>query len=281
MIAFPYKKSYQLSFARLSCALVVVCAALLGLSLPAAAQIASTVDDTGKVVFVNAEPPIEKKKPTKGKEVKVTAASNSENPGEHKTGGLTTEPAGHDMPGSDAGSNATSDGKTALNVRREREAIPPERLERIVNEAAARHDLDPALVSSVIDVESNWNQSAISRRGALGLMQLIPTTAGEMGVRDAFDPAQNIEGGTSYLRLLLDRFHGDIPKSLAAYNAGPAAVERRGAIPNIPETQAYVKKVTTDYFRRGQGKTITLLPKPRIPVRREIDSQGHALFTNE
>lgn len=277
MIAFPYKKSYQLSPARLSCALVVVCAALLALSLPAAAQIASTVDDTGKVVFVNAEPPIEKKKPTKGKEVRVTAASNTENPGEHKTGGLTTAPAGHDMPRSEAATNAT----TALNVPREREAIPPERLERIVNEAAARHDLDPALVSSVIDVESNWNQSAISRKGALGLMQLIPTTAGEMGVRDAFDPAQNIEGGASYLRLLLDRFHGDIPKSLAAYNAGPAAVERRGAIPNIPETQAYVKKVTTDYFRRGQGKTITLMPKPRIPVRREIDQQGHALFTNE
>jgi|SRR5579862_100819 len=277
MIAFPYKKSYQLRLARWSCALVVVCAALLGLSLPAAAQIASTVDDTGKVVFVNAEPPIEKKKPTKGKELKITAASNSENPGEHKTGGLTTEPAGHDMPRSDPATNAT----TALNVRQERQAVSPERLERIVNEAAARHDLDPALVSSVIDVESNWNQSAISRKGALGLMQLIPTTAGEMGVRDAFDPAQNVEGGTSYLRLLLDRFHGDIPKSLAAYNAGPAAVERKGTIPNIPETQAYVKKVTTDYFRRGQGKTITLLPKPRIPVRREIDQQGHALFTNE
>lgn len=280
MIAFPYKKSYRLSLARWTsawtCALVVVCGALLGLSRPAAAQIASTVDDNGRVVFVNAEPPIEKKKP-KEKEPKVTAASNSENPGEHKNGGLTTEPAGHDMPRSDAASDRT----TALNVRQERQAVSPERLERIVNEAAARHDLDPALVSSVIDVESNWNQSAISRKGALGLMQLIPTTAGEMGVRDAFDPAQNIEGGTSYLRLLLDRFHGDIPKSLAAYNAGPAAVERRGAIPNIPETQAYVKKVTTDYFRRGQGKTITLLPKPRIPVRREIDSQGHALFTNE
>lgn len=256
---------------------MVVCAAVLALSLPASAQIASTVDDNGKVVFVNAELPIVKKKPAKGKEPKVTAASNSENPGEHKSGGLTTDTAGHDMPRGDAG----SDGKTALNVPREREAVPPERLERIVNDAAARHDLDPALVSSVIDVESNWNQSAISRKGALGLMQLIPSTAGEMGVRDAFDPAQNIEGGASYLRLLLDRFHGDIPKSLAAYNAGPAAVERRGEIPHIPETQAYVRKVTADYFRRGQGKTITLLPKPRIPVRQEIDPQGHVLFTNE
>jgi soluble lytic murein transglycosylase-like protein len=102
-----------------------------------------------------------------------------------------------------------------------------------------------------------------------------------MGVRDAFDPEQNVEGGTNYLRILLDRFHGDIPKSLAAYNAGPAAVERRGDIPNIPETRDYVKKVTADYFRRGSGRNVTLLPKPRIPVRRELDEQGHALFTNE
>jgi len=280
MIAFPHKNSPGSSLARGSFALVVLCAAVLGLSLPATAQIASSVDANGRVVFVNSDPPVERKKPaSKDKEVKVKPGNTSDNVAEHKNGGLATgpggqpasEPAGHDIPRV----------VVANNVPEPRQVVPPERLERIVNDAAAKHDLDPALVSSVIDVESNWNQSAISRKGALGLMQLIPSTAGEMGVRDAFDPAQNIEGGTSYLRLLLDRFHGDIPKSLAAYNAGPAAVERKGAIPNIPETRDYVRKVTSDYFRRGQGKNISLMPKPRIPVRREFDSQGHVLFTND
>jgi soluble lytic murein transglycosylase-like protein len=275
MLAFPYNRIRglklglrvrELTLAHLKLGPALLCMSLLFLvSLPAAAQIASTVDANGKVVFVNAEPPPEKKKPAPKKETRPT----SEVPKEQKAGGLNAEVIGHPE-ASDSSANPNK-----------REPVPPERLEHIVNEAAERHNLDPALVSSVIDVESNWNQTAISRKGALGLMQLIPSTAGEMGVRDAFDPEQNVEGGANYLRILLDRFHGDIPKSLAAYNAGPAAVERRGDIPNIPETRDYVKKVTADYFRRGSGRNVTLLSKPRIPVRRELDEQGHALFTNE
>ncbi|MGB9405749.1 MAG: lytic transglycosylase domain-containing protein, partial [Candidatus Acidiferrales bacterium] len=101
------------------------------------------------------------------------------------------------------------------------QALLPDRIEHIVQQASERHNLDPALVKAVIDVESGGNPTAVSRKGALGLMQLIPSTAGQLGVGNAFDPAQNVEGGASYLRSLLDRFHGDLEKSLAAYNAGP------------------------------------------------------------
>lgn len=278
MLAFPHNKIVGWNFFRVFVGCALWCVLFLMTNTPTAAQIASTTDADGKVVFVNAEPPAEKspKHSTNTKGSKAASNPGAEKSGEerkqNKATGLNAEAL-----------IAHADGRETSGPRatRQEAVVPPDRLERIVNEAAARHNLDPALVSSVIDVESNWNQTAISHKGALGLMQLIPSTAGEMGVRDAFDPAQNIEGGTTYLRSLMDRFHGDIPKSLAAYNAGPAAVERRGDVPNIPETRSYVKKVTADYFRRGQGRNVTLLPKPRIPVRREFDAQGHTLFTNE
>lgn len=161
------------------------------------------------------------------------------------------------------------------------EVVLPDRLERIIREAADRHKLDPALVKAVIGVESAWNPMAISRKGALGLMQLNPSTAQRLGIGNAFDPAQNIEGGARYLRSLLDRYKGDLEKTLAAYNAGEGAVDRSGGIPNIAETRAYVRKVTNTYFRPGSGRDTTLYEAPRDPVRRVVDEQGRVVFTNE
>jgi soluble lytic murein transglycosylase-like protein len=116
--------------------------------------------------------------------------------------------------------------------------------EPLVREHAARHALRPELVRAVIQVESGFNPRARSPRGAMGLMQLMPATAREMGVRDAYDPADNIRGGTTYLRRLIDRFDGNEELALAAYNAGPDAVDRHGkAIPPYQETRDYVKKV--------------------------------------
>jgi soluble lytic murein transglycosylase-like protein len=159
--------------------------------------------------------------------------------------------------------------------------VAPDRLERIVQDAAAKQHLDPALVKAVIGVESGWNPSALSHKGAQGLMQLIPSTAGELGVGNAFDPVQNVNGGAAYLRTLLDRFHGDLEKSLAAYNAGPGLVERVGGVPNIPETRSYVRKVTDSYFRPGSGRDPSFAESPRIPMRREVDEHGRVIFTNE
>ena len=127
-------------------------------------------------------------------------------------------------------------------------------MDRIVREAAERHHVDPALVKAVISTESGWNPQAVSRKGAVGLMQLIPGTAERYGVGNPFDPAQNVEGGTTYLKSLLDRYNGDLPKTLAAYNAGEHAVDLYRGVPGYPETQRYVQKVTQAYFQPGSGR---------------------------
>ena len=155
------------------------------------------------------------------------------------------------------------------------------RLDRIVREAAERHQVDPALVKAVISTESGWNSRAISQKGAIGLMQLIPTTAQRFGVGNPFDPEQNIEGGTTYLKALLDRYNGDLSKSLAAYNAGERAVDLNGGVPAFMETQNYVRKVTKAYFQPGSGRTSTLWAPPRPEVRREVEANGRVVFTNE
>ena len=122
-----------------------------------------------------------------------------------------------------------------------------------VRAAAERYKLPVSLLRAVMAVESGFNHRALSQKGAMGLMQLMPGTAREMYVSDAWDPAQNIDGGARYLRILANLYDGDVHKTLAAYNAGPEAVRRAGGVPNIPETQNYVRKVTALYqlFREG------------------------------
>lgn len=121
----------------------------------------------------------------------------------------------------------------------------------IVSEKANQYDVDPSLIHAVIKTESNGNPHAVSRKGAKGLMQLMPSTASDMRVGNIFDPEENIAGGTKYLRYLLDRFNGDLTLALAAYNAGPKAVEKTGSIPHIQETRQYVKKVLSMYSGRA------------------------------
>ncbi len=113
----------------------------------------------------------------------------------------------------------------------------------LFRELERRFQLPPGLVGAVARAESGLNPRAVSPAGALGLMQLLPSTAWALGVEDPFDPVQNAEAGARYLRQLLERFHGDVRLALAAYNAGPGAVERYGGIPPYAETRAYVKKV--------------------------------------
>ena len=116
-----------------------------------------------------------------------------------------------------------------------------------IHELAPSFDLDPALVREVVRMESNFNPRARSHKGALGLMQLIPATARRFGVKDPFDPVQNLRGGMAYLRWLLERFDGDLKLTLAGYNAGEAAVERHGGVPPYDETRAYVGTILARY----------------------------------
>jgi hypothetical protein len=154
----------------------------------------------------------------------------------------------------------------------------------IIHEKASLYDLDPSLIKAVIKTESNWNSRAVSRKGAMGLMQLMPATAIDMNVQNPYDPEENIEGGTKYLRYLLERFNGDLTLALAAYNAGPKTVEKFGYVPPITETKHYVSKVLSLY--NGQ----TILPsatsesgkskKKYEPIYKVLLDDGSLLFTN-
>jgi hypothetical protein len=129
-------------------------------------------------------------------------------------------------------------------------AAEPVDVPALLNQAGAEHHLDPDLLASVIHAESDGQTRAVSRTGARGLMQLMPATAKDLGVRDSFAAKQNIAGGTSYLDALLMYYHENIALALAAYNAGPAAVDRYHGIPPYAETRRYVERVIHDFNRR-------------------------------
>jgi soluble lytic murein transglycosylase-like protein len=119
-----------------------------------------------------------------------------------------------------------------------------------IGSASNRYRLDPDFVNSVVSAESGFNPRAVSRKGALGLMQLMPQTASQLGVDNPFDPAKNAEGGTRYLRILLERYNFDVAKALAAYNAGPTRVEQHHGVPPYRETRKYVAGIIRDYNRK-------------------------------
>ena len=136
----------------------------------------------------------------------------------------------------------------------------PVPLKTLVDTIAQTHGVDPALVRAVMKTESNFNRWAVSKKGALGLMQLIPETGRRFGVQDFFDPQQNVDGGVRYLRFLLEKFNGNLDLSLAAYNAGENLVGKLGRIPPIPETANYVRRVRAIY----KTKAAPVVPAPAI-----------------
>ena len=158
----------------------------------------------------------------------------------------------------------------------------PANIDQLVQQTASRFQVDPELIRAIIRVESGYDPKAVSSKGAMGLMQLIPATAQRFGVANPFDPKQNLEGGVNYLKYLLDLFGGDLSLSLAAYNAGEHSVQRSGGVPAIPETQNYVRKVT-NLYKPGEApapaKAAAQEPPPP-PIIRYVDQNGVVHFTN-
>jgi soluble lytic murein transglycosylase-like protein len=220
--------------------------AVVLLASPAHAQIAKVVDDSGRHFFVNSDPP----NPAKLTGIKSRAAIY--------------------LP---AEASFTGRGRPALSIDRDG-------VEKLVREAADRHRVDPALVRAVIETESNWNPGAISRKGAVGLMQLMPTTAQRFGVYERFSPQQNVDAGVRYLKVLLQRYDGNLDLALAAYNAGEGAVDRAHGVPAFRETRNYVQKVQDAYFRPGSGRLEGLWINPRA-IHKNVEPSGRVIFTNE
>jgi Transglycosylase SLT domain len=151
-------------------------------------------------------------------------------------------------------------------------------IDEAIDQAAARHNVDPNLVRALVKVESNFNPNAVSRKGAMGLMQLMPQTARQLNLKNPFDPQQNIDAGVRHLKQLLDNYGGDVRLSLAAYNAGSGAVARSRGVPNFAETRNYVRRITSLY---GGGLGSSYFGSAsREPVRVGRDSRGVLYISN-
>ncbi len=154
-----------------------------------------------------------------------------------------------------------------------------------VQQAAAKYEIEPELIHAVIKTESNGNHRAVSRKGAMGLMQLMPSTAYDMNVVNPFNPEENIEGGTKYLKQLLEKFNGDLTLALAAYNAGPKTVEKYRNVPPISETKQYVKKIISLFKGKGgygysdQANQDLPVVEP-VRIYKVVLDDGTVLFTN-
>jgi len=134
-------------------------------------------------------------------------------------------------------------------------------LNTVVSGAGERNQIDPDFINSVIRAESGFHQNAVSKKGAQGLMQLMPGTASQLGVHNAFDPHANVEGGTKYLRELLEKYNYDVPKALAAYNAGSKRVDQYHGIPPYYETQTYIARIIRDFNRKKLAENPALAKK--------------------
>jgi soluble lytic murein transglycosylase-like protein len=174
--------------------------------------------------------------------------------------------------------SAQSANARIVNANFRGKTVSPQDIDAAIAMSAARHNVDPNLVRAVVKVESNFNPNAVSRKGAMGLMQLMPSTARQLKVGNPFDPEQNVDAGVRHLKQLLESYGGDVKLTLAAYNAGSGAVARSAGIPHYAETRNYVRRITDLYyggFNLGPSSGYS-----REPVRVQRDARGVLYISN-
>jgi soluble lytic murein transglycosylase-like protein len=241
------------------------------------ASITATTDESGRKIYVNdgvAAAPSEKEAPAPVRRRALVYWSSTE----HRWKPVPT--SGAQMR---AARSAASEVNTYLDQRSQNHqvlnrAFTQQDIDAAIEQAAARHNVDPNLVRSVVKVESNFNPNAVSQKGAMGLMQLMPSTARSLNVANPFDPAQNVDAGVRHLKNLLESYGGDVRLSLAAYNAGSGAVARSAGVPRFRETQNYVRRIT-DLYTGGEGSHLIGNPV-HDPVRVQRDARGVLYISN-
>jgi hypothetical protein len=239
------------------------------------AAIATTTDQFGRKIFVNDESPARS----------AVAEPSSPLPGlsywsstEHRWKSVPTNGAAIRAARSAASEvNHYLDGSARFT--RSNRVFTEQEIDTAIVQSALRHNVDANLVRSVVKVESNYNPNAVSRKGAMGLMQLMPGTARSLNVTNPFDPAQNVDAGVRHLKRLLESYGGNVQLSLAAYNAGSAAVARSAGVPHFAETQNYVRRITNLYYGGAPGSFIIGNPV-RDPVRVQRDGRGVLFISN-
>jgi hypothetical protein len=273
----------------------LVVATFLPLTIPCAraeagtvgAPITASTDDSGHTVYVN--------------ETVVIPPPKRATPGARQSGLVYWSATGHCWkPVPSANIRAARSAAAEINQYLGHDANPAARSEAAsqvqgapfteqeinaaIDRAAARHNVDPSLVRAVIKVESNFNPNAVSRKGAMGLMQLMPQTAHQLKVTNPFDPGQNVDAGVRHLKQLMESYGGDVKLTLAAYNAGQGAVSRSNGIPHFAETRKYVNRITQLYYGGTDSGAhftgLTLNSVSHDPVRVERDAKGVLYISN-
>jgi soluble lytic murein transglycosylase-like protein len=258
-------------------------------SLPAAAQsaITSTTDESGRRIYVN-DGVADGNSASRVSRGSSELASRSPlvywSVTEHRFKPVPTSGAVMRAARSAASEVSTylgqKRGSKAPNYQALNRAFTQQDIDAAIDEAAARHHVDPSLVRSVVKVESNFNPNAVSPKGAMGLMQLMPSTARSLNVANPFDPAQNVDSGVRHLRKLLDSYGGNVSLSLAAYNAGSGAVARSAGVPHFRETQDYVRRITSLYQGGGAAGPHVISGAAHNPVHVQRDDQGVLHMSN-
>lgn len=242
--------------------------------------ITTTTDDYGRTIYVNEAPPA---KATKRSEAPARQSSlvfwsvtqHRWKPVPSANVRAARSAAAEVSHYLDQGNEASS----SSNFVRGR-AFTQQEIDAAIEQAAARHNVDPSLVRAVIKVESNFNPNAVSRKGAMGLMQLMPQTARQLKVANPFDPEQNVDAGVRHLKQLMESYGGDVKLTLAAYNAGPGAVARSAGVPRFAETRLYVKRITQLYYGGSDSGSHILGGPVHEPIHVQRDARGVLYISN-